>query len=286
MSTASTAASTPRELGEVTRFLVPLDGIDTSTPALAVAAALAGRLGAVVEVIDCLPPQFHGYDEGAWIDEQLEAVGLPADGATTVQSTVHVVEAIVANAAKVPGTVVCMASHGRNAVGELIFGSVTHDVIVASPAPVLVVGPQCTPPTKFECIEVCVDGSHASETLVDVAIAWAGRLGAVPWLTQVVEDDVPVDFGGGGRDVIEGSSLVRLAHGPRAAGIEIEWDVLHGRHPGRAIAAWAAEHDVALVVTGSHGRTGMQRVRLGSVTGSLIHELTCPLLVVGPYAIV
>ena len=283
MSTTSAPETTVGDARRVTRFLVPLDGTEASTDALPVAAALAVRMGVAVEVIDCVPPLLHWLDEGVWVDQELQAAGLALGGAAPVRSSVDVVDAIVADAARVPGTVICMASHGRNAVGELVFGSVTHDVIVASPAPVVVVGPRCKVPSTFERIQVCVDGSHASEPVVDVAIDWGRRLQVVPWLTQVVEPAPPADgLGGPGPDVVEGSGLGRLARRGRAADVDVEWDVLHGRAPGPALLAWTTQHDPALVVAGSHGRTSVQRLRLGSVTGWLIHELPCPLLVVGP----
>jgi nucleotide-binding universal stress UspA family protein len=284
MTTTPTRAPATLGVSEVSRILVPLDGSETSAEALPVAAAFAVRLGAAVEVVDCLPPAIPPREEGRWVEQKLEAVGLHADGLASVHSTVDVVGAITASAARVPGTVICMASHGRNAVGELVFGSVTHDVIVASPAPVLVVGPRCKVPHELGCIQVCVDGTRASEPIIDVATEWAGYLGAPIWLTQVVDPGVPDDLPGMRGDVVEGSVLARLAEQPRASGLDVEWDVLHGKHTGRAIAAWAEARHPALVVAGSHGRSSAARLRFGGVTGYLVHELEAPLLVVGPAA--
>lgn len=269
----------------VSRFLVPLDGTPASAEALPVAVALAGRLHATIDVVDCLPPTFPAEAEHRWVEEQLERVGLHLGDTTVVHPTLDVVPDIVATAAAEPRTVVCMASHGRTAVGELVFGSVTRDVIVASPSPVVVVGPHARVPETFDLLQVCVDGSHDGEPVVDIAAAWAHQLRAVPWLTQVVEAVMPdagVDLRG---DVVEGAALGRFADRAHDAGVHAEWDVLHGHNPAERILQWAADHRPALIVTGSHGRSGAQRLTIGSVTGRLIHDATSPLLVVGPAAV-
>jgi nucleotide-binding universal stress UspA family protein len=269
----------------VNRLLVPLDGTEASAAALPVAAALAVRLGATVAVVDCLPPAFRAEDERHWVDQQLLRVGLSESGGDAVHETLAVVDDILASARQVDGTVICMASHARTSVGQLLFGSTTHDVIMASPAPVLVVGPRCEVPQDLDVVQVCVDGSRASEVVVDVAASWARMIGAAPWLTQVVDPASPGDPLVAAGDVVEGQQLARLAGRPRQTGIDVEWDVLHGRHPARALATWASAHRAGLVVAGSHGRSSVQRLRPGSVTASLAQDLTCPLLVVGPAAL-
>ncbi|MFB6128000.1 MAG: universal stress protein [Halolamina sp.] len=50
--------------------------------------------------------------------------------------------------------------------------------------------------------------------------------------------------------------------------------------PARTIVAYADEHDVDHVVVGSHGRTGLTRVLLGSVAESVVRRADCPVTVV------
>lgn len=66
-----------------------------------------------------------------------------------------------------------------------------------------------------------------------------------------------------------------------AAGLEAETRVLTGE-PAAAIITAAAESDVDLILVATHGRTGIARLRLGSVGEKLIKEASCPRLVVGP----
>lgn len=50
--------------------------------------------------------------------------------------------------------------------------------------------------------------------------------------------------------------------------------------PARTIVAYADEHDVDHIVVGSHGRTGIARVLLGSVAESVVRRADCPVTVV------
>lgn len=50
--------------------------------------------------------------------------------------------------------------------------------------------------------------------------------------------------------------------------------------PHAVIADYAADHDVDLIAMGSHGRAGVQRAVLGSVTERVLRTSDCPVLVV------
>ena len=60
------------------------------------------------------------------------------------------------------------------------------------------------------------------------------------------------------------------------------WDTYHSRHPARELADLSASsyHPTALLVMATHGRTGWDRLRLGSVTAATVHAATVPVLVV------
>jgi nucleotide-binding universal stress UspA family protein len=52
--------------------------------------------------------------------------------------------------------------------------------------------------------------------------------------------------------------------------------------PGREIAAFAKEGGHDLVVMGTHGRTGLRHLVIGSVAERVVREAHCPVLVVRP----
>ncbi len=53
-----------------------------------------------------------------------------------------------------------------------------------------------------------------------------------------------------------------------------------GGIPHRIIADYAAEHDIDLIIMGSHGRAGVRRALLGSVTERTLRSTSVPVLVV------
>ena len=59
------------------------------------------------------------------------------------------------------------------------------------------------------------------------------------------------------------------------------WEVVEGI-PHRAIVERAKKGDVDLVIMGSHGYSGVERILLGSVTEKVLHQIQVPILVVGP----
>lgn len=63
----------------------------------------------------------------------------------------------------------------------------------------------------------------------------------------------------------------------KPAGVRIQHEIAYGS-AHEVILARAKEHD--LVVMGTHGRTGLNHVFLGSVTERVMRECVCPVLVV------
>lgn len=58
--------------------------------------------------------------------------------------------------------------------------------------------------------------------------------------------------------------------------------VVERGHPASAIVRYAKEHGIALVVVGTHGRTGFSRALLGSVAERVARTAPCPVLTVPP----
>lgn len=61
-------------------------------------------------------------------------------------------------------------------------------------------------------------------------------------------------------------------------GQTIETDVAAG-NPAKELVAYAEAHDVDHVFLGSHGRTGLQRVLIGSVAEQVVRRSTVPVTV-------
>jgi nucleotide-binding universal stress UspA family protein len=75
------------------------------------------------------------------------------------------------------------------------------------------------------------------------------------------------------------------AAGPaRAAGVAVEAQVVEGR-PVAEILRVAKEGATGLIVLGTHGRTGFDRLLLGSVTERVLRQASCPVLTVTARAV-
>jgi nucleotide-binding universal stress UspA family protein len=49
-----------------------------------------------------------------------------------------------------------------------------------------------------------------------------------------------------------------------------------------AMSHWISQHGIDLVLAGTHGRRGVQRLLLGSTSEMVMHNAPCPVLMVGP----
>jgi len=70
-----------------------------------------------------------------------------------------------------------------------------------------------------------------------------------------------------------------LAPFVRDATIPIERSLLKGR-PGKVIVEAATDRGADLIVMGTHGRSGFQRLIMGSVTERVLRSAPCPVVVV------
>lgn len=59
---------------------------------------------------------------------------------------------------------------------------------------------------------------------------------------------------------------------------------VHGRRVWEVIADVASRNEIDLLIVGSHGRTGVQKLVLGSIAEEVLRDIPCPVLTVGPNA--
>lgn len=137
----------------------------------------------------------------------------------------------------------------------------------------------------YERILVPTDGSDAVDAAVDHAIDLAETYGAevraiyvVDTATLSAEMDTPQVI-----DALqaEGANAVRaVEERATAAGFDrVRTEVLRGT-PHAAILKYAEDNDVDLVVMGTHGRSGLDRYLLGSVTEKVVRTSDVPVLTV------
>jgi nucleotide-binding universal stress UspA family protein len=73
--------------------------------------------------------------------------------------------------------------------------------------------------------------------------------------------------------------LSSVADAARAAGVACETAHLEHDHPHEGIIAAAKQRGCDLIVMGSHGRSGIAAVVLGSVTNKVLTHTSIPVLV-------
>jgi nucleotide-binding universal stress UspA family protein len=259
-------------------FVVPLDGSDFAMRALPVVAGYAARLDADVVLVTAPTSLDGGADERtpAWLDD----IARSLDGAMAVETVVSnapdPVETIRAETGARRNPAVCMATHGRGAVGSATLGSVAARLVREVPAPLLLVGRRATTTSPPQGpIVVCHDGSTAADAIVAPARAWAEALDVAIEVVEVLHPlDVSVATSPQG-DV----ERVAAQLGPRA-----HISVLRSSDPPAEICNFAADVGAGLVAMSTHGRTGLARV-LGSVTMDVVRHCTCPVLVHRPAAL-
>lgn len=130
----------------------------------------------------------------------------------------------------------------------------------------------------FAKILVGTDLSEPSEAVLD----YVPRLRTVG-LREVVLAHVVYVAGAAGMEqaLIDQAKkdIEEQAERLRAAGLEVETVVELGV-PAAKLAHLAEEHDASAIVVGSHGRSMLQRMLLGSVAMSLLHHATRPVVLV------
>ena len=134
---------------------------------------------------------------------------------------------------------------------------------------------------------VPIDFSEYANQALDYAINLAGKLDARLTLLHVIQS---IPMGGADMGVTLPYSYIQDLEAEitqsmesclarvTAAGLEGEIVVAHGV-PFHEILETAKTQQVDLIIMGTHGRTGLQHVLLGSVAEKVVRLAPCPVLV-------
>lgn len=177
--------------------------------------------------------------------------------------------------------VVIMGRRGTSSADKSHIGSVTARVIGLSQRDVLVV-PEGTI-IGWKKILVATDGSRYSGLATDKAIDFAKSYGGS--LTAVSVVDVPSEFYAEAPGVVD--KLIASAKGfvaalsKKAEANDIAASTFVGEGEAfEIITRLAQKEKIDVIIMGSHGRTGLKRLLMGSVTEKVIGHAPCPVLIV------
>ena len=183
---------------------------------------------------------------------------------------------------------VVMGTHGRRGFDRVRFGSVTEEVVRTAPAPVLTV--QADAPSSLRTVRrvlAPIDFSDASQTALRHAKELALTYGAEIDLLHVVDAplypsiyDDSVDMPG--QEVLAEAEqgLADLAR--EIVGVEHAMAEVVTGHPVNEILRYVEENEVDLLVMATHGRTGLNRLMIGSVAERVLRQSPIPVFLVKP----
>jgi nucleotide-binding universal stress UspA family protein len=219
------------------------------------------------------------------------ATGLASPTVTTTGTVLvgRPASAIVEVAERTFADVIVVGSRGRGMISAMLLGSVSAEVVDHAPCPVLVARRS----TAGRVI-VAVDGTPLAEGVLAAVEASGFLADASLELVGVAPPTVPnpavVLAGTSGMplDWYEESvaaaqrtlttTLEDAATRLRAAGFDVTTKVASG-DPAHEILQAAGEVDADLIVLGTHGRTGLTRLLLGSVARNVILHTHASVLV-------
>ena len=142
----------------------------------------------------------------------------------------------------------------------------------------------------FKHILVPVDGSATSFVAVSKTIELSRAFGSAVTIIYVIDPypfaGVLTDFAYGQAEYLSIATAQANAsvHAAKqsfvAAGIAVDSTVVESNNPWRGIVDTADSLQIDLIVMGSHGRSGLEKLVLGSVAQAVLSHTKLPVLVV------
>jgi nucleotide-binding universal stress UspA family protein len=292
------------------RVLVAIDGSECAGVAIDLVGGLHWPTGTVIRVVETVPsgaavfggpwPPIapidtssidRGIREQATRDLQAAADALEGPGRTvdTVAVAGRAGDTITSLAEQFDADLIVVGSRGHGALETMLLGSVSSEVIDHAHVPVLVARGR-----EIRRIVFAWDGSERAEAAVAPLTKW-GAFGDTHVDVLSVADAEPPWWARAG--MVSEEAAAEAYHEAAAPSLQqheemaeqmAEWLRTSGLSavplsregdPAETIVAFAKAHDVDLVVLGTHGRTGLRRLLLGSVARNVTLHAHCSVLV-------
>jgi nucleotide-binding universal stress UspA family protein len=282
-------------MGKYRKILVAIDSSESSWNALHQAFKLANEEKCWITVTSVVPP-YEGDIELLGVQDIRAALRKPCEDALAVVDRIaknermlvksiceegEVHERIVDLADAENCDVIVMGRSGLRGIERALIGSVTARVIGHTQRDVLVVSNGTV--IGWKTIVLATDGSKYSKAAADRAISFAKSYGGEMKIVSVV--DVPPEFYAEAPQAVD--DLIKKAK-EFVADIKKQADAegvsaqtfIRESEVFENITNLAREQNADVIVIGSHGRTGLRRLLMGSVAEKVIGHAACPVLVV------
>lgn len=296
-----------------TRILIPLDGSKTAEKVLPYARFLAGSLKLPVEllaVVDIVEMATHmSADRARYLDTMIEdsvrnseqylrGVAGTFPGANT-KCTVEKGKAeqvIIETAAADKGTLITMATHGRSGINRWLLGSIAEKVLRAATNPLLLV--RATDEAKadrvatLKSIVVPLDGSELAESVFPTVVELAKTLKLEVVLFRAYSIPYSAYSSAEGYYAVDYEELLKAMREEAVDYLEKKTEAVKklGIDKVSCVAkeGFAADEIISLsrkspdnlIAMCTHGRSGVKRWVLGSVTETVVRHSADPVLVI------
>ena len=297
------------------KILVPLDGSKTAEKVLPYVLTLARRLKLPVEllgVVDIAELAAHLSPARArYMDAMVESeLKSSKEYLARIAKTFNVTavacavkkgradEVIIVQAAADIGTLIMMATHGRSGLNRWLLGSVAEKILRATANPLLLVraGDEAEPggDASIKSVIVPLDGSELAEAVLPTVFELAQALNLeitllrgfdLPATAYYGEDYLPdheelkARIGEEAKSYLDGKVAAL-----KAKGLERVFSALVEGSAADEIIKYARQRPGALVAMCTHGRSGVRRWVLGSVTEKVVRHSGDPVLVISAKA--
>lgn len=293
------------------RVLVAIDGSDQAAVAVDLVANIAWPAGTEIVVAEAIESGAALFG-GPWPAlAMVEANRLEAEVRAESDRTVHEARrrltgpglyveaavlrgrpatAIADRVRAMQADLIVVGSRGHGRIESMLLGSVSAELIDHAPTPVLVARGQ-----QIQRVLLAWDGSSCASRAADLLRAWPIFAASsvrvvsvadieVPWWTGFPEPGSPelmpiyveaADASRKQRDELALDMTVEL----QAAGLNAVADRREGDAATEILAA-ASASKTDLIVMGTHGRTGLARLVIGSVARNVLQHATCSVLIV------
>lgn len=292
------------------RIVCPTDFSETAGHALSAAVALSRLLQIPLELAHVVPPpplfptepelgvalspaatgDFGARRQQA--EEQLQELAehLRGEG-VTVQWEVSEGspgDVLLERYCRDPSTLFIIGTHGYRGFQKFVLGSTAIDLLRRASAPVMTVHSAPSWAT-IQSIGVGVDFSAACEPAIEAGVRLARAAHAQLHLVHIMN---PVDVRIAAESqvpsyVSETHAAVRMAAmkelddiADRIKDVDVFGSVQVSGNTYRSLVLYAQERQLDLLVLGTHGRSGLRRLFLGSVTERVLQLAPCPVLAV------
>lgn len=304
---------------DLKNILVPIDFSPMSERAIETAQWFAQRFGAAVHLVHVneyfypvgfmapgapVPASMITFRQDDADRARKQLAGLATNHRIPItncyfRNDIPVFNGVCKVAKQIGADLIVLQAHGHTGITRFFEGSHAERIVQHSPCPVLVarklkrkagrIGSDAKVGQSIDSILVPVDFSQSSFEALEYAIEFADRVAARLIVLHAVHLDLAFTADGYAMCdlsvLIEGArknaekqmqEFVRLA---KFRGVKFETAVKVAS-PASEICGFAEERDVDLIITATHGRTGLKHLLMGSVAEQVVRHARQPVLVV------